>query len=200
MKFDPIDVNGKDLQVGDWVRVLCVALSIRNMPDETKTAFSKAVGETLQIESLDEIGYLELDFWPKFGCDTIWLDPFCVERFRRHKKLSKRFKKILELNKGFERPEFVFIYTAKWPQNGTYEDSLACFDFEDWDIVIGHGWSVWSEDRRIEGTLSIHKHKKNSLERIKNYRLIVKSLNYFENIKVGEIQSRESNLLGLRRS
>ena len=151
----------------------------------------QAVGETLQIESSDEIGCLELDFWPKLGCDTIWIEPFCVERFRRYKKLSKRFKKILELKKELERPEFVFSYKAKWPQKGSYEESLTCFEFDDWEI--GHGWSVWPEERRIEGTLSIYKHKENSLQRMKSCHQYVKSLNYFDIIEVGEIHSRESN-------
>ena len=87
MKIAPIDINGKNLRVGDWVRVIAVPLSIQNMPDDSKEAFSRAVGETLQIESFNEIGYLELDFWPKLGCDTIWLEPYCVQRFRRYKSI-----------------------------------------------------------------------------------------------------------------
>ena len=191
MKYKPIDIKGKDLQLGDWVRVIAVPLSIQDMPNDTKIAFSKAVGETLQIESFDETGCLELDFCSKLGCDTIQLEPFCVERFRRYKKFSKRFQKILKIKKELELPEHIFTYKAIWPVNGDYDSSLDCFEFEDWEI--GHGWAVWEEERRIEGTFSIHKHKKNSLDRIQLCRQFVSSINYFEHIEVSEIKTRESN-------
>ena len=98
MKIDPIDINGKSLQVGDWVRVIAVPLSIQNMPDDSKEAFARAVGETLQIVSFNEIGCLELDFWPKLGYDTIWLEPYCVQRFR--KNIVKDLKRYLNLMKN----------------------------------------------------------------------------------------------------
>jgi hypothetical protein len=70
-KMDIVDASGKSLQIGDWVRVIAVPLSIQNMPIETKTVFSKAVGKTFQIEDIHESGELELDLWPKVGLDTI---------------------------------------------------------------------------------------------------------------------------------
>ena len=98
----PIDANGKDLKIGDWVRVISVPTTINNMPKETKDAFSKAVGNTLQIEDFGEDGCLELDFYPKLGLDTIWLEPYCCVRFRRYKKYSKNFKKILKMRKEID--------------------------------------------------------------------------------------------------
>ena len=98
----PIDANGRDLKLGDWVRVVAVPLSISYMPQDSKDAFGKAVGETLQIVGFSEDGCVELDFYPKLGLDTIWLEPFCCIRFRRYKKLSKNFQKIMQLDKEYD--------------------------------------------------------------------------------------------------
>ena len=94
-KHPPIDMHGKDLRVGDWVRVLAVPISIRSMPSYSKEAFSNAVGNTFQIEAFDETGCLELEMWPKISLDTIWLEPFLVTRSRRYKQLSKSFQRRL---------------------------------------------------------------------------------------------------------
>jgi len=191
MKLDPIDINGKNLKVGDWVRVVAVPLSIQNMPDDSKEAFSRAVGETLQIESFNGIGCLELDFWPKLGCDTIWLEPYCVKRYRRYKKFSKRFKKILELNEELERPRYMFSYKVIWPVNGSHEESVLKLEYA--QIDIGQGWSVWPEERRMEGYFSILKHKVNALQKISKCRDHIGALTYFDKIEIGEIVTEESN-------
>ncbi len=94
---EPMDANGKDLKVGDWVRVISIPSSIKNMPKDTREAFSKAVGHTLQIEDFGEDGSLELDMWPKISLDSIWLEPYCCLRFRRYKKHSKHFQKIIKM-------------------------------------------------------------------------------------------------------
>ncbi len=72
------------------------------MSKETKRAFSKAVGHTLQIEAFGVDGCLELDFYPKLGFDTIWLEPYCCIRFRRYKRYSKNFQKILKMRKEID--------------------------------------------------------------------------------------------------
>ena len=182
-----IDIDGKDLQVGDWVRVIAVPLSISDMQTETKDAFSRAVGETLQIESVDESGCLELDFWPKLGFDTIWIEPDCVRRFRRYKELSSRFKKKLALSKELDGPKFTFSCKASWPENGSFEESMS--KIQDNQMYIGNSWKVWPEERRMEGDFTILQHRKNSLEKIKECREYVRALGYFENIEVGEIES-----------
>lgn len=102
-KYEPIDANGKDLQIGDWVKVIAAPLSVSSMPEESREAFSKAVGETLQIEAFDKLGCLELDFYPKLrSFDTIWLEPFLCTRFRRYKKLSNAFQKRLILSRELD--------------------------------------------------------------------------------------------------
>ncbi|MEE9338557.1 MAG: hypothetical protein V3U87_10785 [Methylococcaceae bacterium] len=98
----PLDANGTDIALGDWVRVISVPTSIKLMPQDSKDAFGKAVGETLQISGFREDGCVELDFYPKLGLDTIWLEPYCCIRFRRYKKFSENFKRILKLNKELD--------------------------------------------------------------------------------------------------
>lgn len=100
--YKAIDANGKSLKLGDWIRVISVPLSISQMPQDSKDAFGKAVGETLQIAGFREDGCLELEFYPKLGLDTIWLEPFCCIRFRRYKVLSKKFQAMQKLNKELD--------------------------------------------------------------------------------------------------
>jgi len=191
MKNEPIDMNGKGLRVGDWVKVLSVPLSICHMPDDSKDAFSRAVGNNFQIVDFDEIGCLELEFPKKLGGDFIWLEPNCVKRIRRYKEHSIKFKRLLELKKELERPQYFFSYKVKWPETGSYEASLKALEFEDWDI--GRGWSVSQEQRYIEGNFSIYIHKANSLERINQCRKFMKSLSCFEELEVGAVETRECN-------
>ena len=191
MKNEPIDINGKDLRIGDWVKVISVPLSICHMPDDSKDAFSRAVGENFQIADFDEIGCLELDSPKKLGGDFIWIEPYCVKRIRRCKTQSIKFRKLLELKKELERPQYFFSYKVSWPESGSYEDSLVALDFHDWDV--GRGWVVSHDERYIEGNFTIYIHKANSLERINQCRQFVISLSCFEKIEAGEVETRELN-------
>ncbi|MEE9344421.1 MAG: hypothetical protein V3U88_02320 [Methylococcales bacterium] len=102
-KYDSIDANGNDLRLGDWVKVIAAPTTISNMPKDSKESFSRAIGETLQIEAFNDIGCIELDFYPKLrSFDTTWLEPFLCVRFRRYKKFSKRFQQKLQLSREFE--------------------------------------------------------------------------------------------------
>ena len=87
-----VDARGRDLQLGDWVRVLQAPISIVGMPAESLAAFSSAIGLTLQVLSFDETGCLELHLHQKrIGWDTVWLEPFCVERSRRPRSPGRYF-------------------------------------------------------------------------------------------------------------
>ena len=88
--------HGQRSELGDWVRVIAVPLSVFRMPSDSKDAFSRAVGHTFQIEGFDETGCLEIDLWPKLSCDTIWVEPDCVERTRRQAQLSRAFETKLQ--------------------------------------------------------------------------------------------------------
>src|SRR5215510_13699516 len=93
LRHSSTDVAGREVQIGDWVRVVSVPASIARMPRASKRAFARAVGRTFQIEAFDELGCAELDLTGKVGFDTIWIEPFCVQRFRRPKKQSLQFRK-----------------------------------------------------------------------------------------------------------
>ncbi len=189
MENEPIDINGKNLRIGDWVKVILVPLSICHMPDDSKDAFSRAVGNNFQIADFDELGCLELEFPHRLGNDTIWIEPYCVRRIRRYKEHSVKFQKLMESKKELERPEYFFSYKATWPETGNYEESLKALDFEDMDI--GHGWSVSQEQRYIKGNFSIYIHKSNSLERINRCRQFVQSLSCFAKVEVGDVETSE---------
>jgi len=79
---DRVDIQGELLRLGDKVLVLAAPLSIKNMEWDTKTAFSRAIGKTLQIIGFGEDGSVELEMIPpRFrGWNTIWVEPFLVRR------------------------------------------------------------------------------------------------------------------------
>ena len=151
--FDVFDVQGKDLRVGDWVLVIAVPLSIRGMPEESKDAFSRAVGNTFQIESFDETGCIELDLWPKVSMDMIWVEPFCVKRFRRYKRLSKAFEQKLEWNSA---PRSI-RYKLQWEIILKDGVDLDKFGHDLIAFSSGGGFAVWPEQRRIKGSVYAEK-------------------------------------------
>ena len=108
------DVAGRDVKVGDWVRVVSVPDSIARMPGATKRVFSRAVGKTFQVEAFDELGCAELDLSGKVGLDTIWIEPSCVQRFRRPRKQSLRFRRTLMIRRKLDRPRWSLRYVAKY--------------------------------------------------------------------------------------
>jgi hypothetical protein len=118
------------------------------MPHATKQAFSRAVGKTFQVEAFDELGCAELDLSGKVGLDTIWIEPFCVQRFRRPKKQSLRFRKTLALQRKLDRPRWSLRYVAKYRRKDNPDrlvEQLQRFS-------IGHGWYVLKDRTEIHGT------------------------------------------------
>ena len=87
-----IDARGRELRLGDWVRVLQAPVSIVGMPSESLSAFSTAIGLTLQVLDFDDTGCLELNLHQKLRrWDTIWLEPYCCERSRRPRNAGRYF-------------------------------------------------------------------------------------------------------------
>ncbi|MBI3923606.1 MAG: hypothetical protein HY318_19460 [Armatimonadetes bacterium] len=145
----PIDALGKDLRVGDWVLVVAVPLSLRGMPEESRRAFSRAVGNTFQIESFDEFGYLELFLWPKISLDFIWIEPFCVRRSRRYRQLSKNFQRKLRVNAAPHPPRYELQFDIR------FKDGVDLMEFGTNLISNGSGggFATWPEQNRIEGSV-----------------------------------------------
>ncbi|WP_299981284.1 hypothetical protein [uncultured Pseudoteredinibacter sp.] len=89
-----IDIEGNELKLGDWVTVVIAPISILGMPNESLIVFSSAIGRNYQVMDIDNYGAVELHV-RRF--DTIYIEPFCLRRFRRYKKFSKPFQKQLAI-------------------------------------------------------------------------------------------------------
>jgi hypothetical protein len=78
----PHDVDGQPIRLGDRVLVLAVPTSIAGLDETAKTAFSRAVGRTIQVCGFGEDGSVELEMIPpRFRrWDTIWIEPQLVRR------------------------------------------------------------------------------------------------------------------------
>jgi hypothetical protein len=164
----PVDAQGKDLLVGDWVLVIAVPLSIHKMADESKRAFSRAVGNTFQIVAFDKTGCLELDLWPKVGLDTIWIEPSYVSRFRRYKRFSKSFQQKLELNATPQPPRYELKFDIRLKDGVNLEK----FAHSLIAVTTSGGFAVWPEQRRIRGCVYAKKSDVKALEKLENARKI----------------------------
>ena len=182
-KHAAVDLHGKDLRVGDWVRVLAVPLSIRDMPEESKDAFSRAVGHTFQIESFDETGCLQLQMWPKVSFDTIWLEPFCVERYRRYKRLSKAFQRTLERDAAPSPPRYEIEFDIKLKDGVDIEE----FGHHLVQFGTGGGFATWPRQRRIKGSVYVDKSESDAIARLEEVRRHVAESEQVESSYLGEI-------------
>ena len=178
----PIDSEGRDLKIGDWVRVIAAPLSIRGMPPESLKAFSRAIGLTFQIKRFDESGCLELHMWSKISFDTIWLEPFCVRRFRRYKRLSKAFNHEMELAAVPTPPRFACKFDARIKEGVDLES----FGFELIHLGTGGGFAVYPKERRIQGSVFVNQSAPNALELLQKMREITSQSDEIESIEISE--------------
>jgi len=184
-KHAPFDSDGRDLRIGDWVRVLTVPLSIKNMRHETKEAFSRAVGNTFQIEAFDDTGCMELDMWPKVSWDTIWLEPFCVRRFRRYKRLSNSFKRRFELRSAPRPPRYEVKFDIRLNEGVEIEE----FGFHLTSLASSGGFACWPTERRIKGSVYADKSEADPIDMLNDVRRVVAEselVNYFEVSEITE--------------
>jgi hypothetical protein len=182
-KHPAIDLNGKDLQLGDWVRVIMVPLLIRNMRVESKDAFSKAVGHTFQIEAFDETGCLELDMWPKICLDSIWLEPFCVKRLRRYKSNSLAFQKKLRDKNAPPPPHYKLQFDIRLKPGVDIET----FGHKIISMGSGGGFAVWPDDRRIKGSVDARKTEPDPIGLLEAARQFIVQSELIEFVEIGEI-------------
>ncbi len=144
-----IDSEGRDLELRDWVRVIAVPLSIRGLPQESLEAFSRAVGHTFQIEAFDDLGCLHLKMYPKISCDSIFIEPYCVSRFRRYKKLSKEYQRRLETLNAPQEPMWEFEFDARLKP----EADLETFGLDLIAMGTTGSFAVWQDQMRVKGTV-----------------------------------------------
>jgi len=71
-------------RIGDVIRVTCVPYAVkRDGPAETRSVFKRAVGKTFVVQGFGRYGHIQLDISKIQKLDTIWIEPDCVELFRR---------------------------------------------------------------------------------------------------------------------
>ena len=158
--------------------------SISRLPRATKQAFSRAVGKTFQIEVFDELGCAELDLSGKVGLDTIWIEPFCVQRFRRPKKQSLRFQKTLAIRRKLDRPRWSLRYVAKYrPKDNPDRMAEQLQRFS-----LGHGWYVLKDRTEIHGTFYGQDKTLRSKRRLEQLRKELRENDPFVSLRFGSIR------------
>jgi hypothetical protein len=182
--YVPIDAAGRDLSVGDWVRVASVPTSVATMPRQSKRVFSGAVGKTFQIEAFDEVGCAELNLRGKVGPDTIWIEPFCLVRTRRPTRYSVRFARILAIRRRLERPRWSLSYTAKYGNGTSPMRLLARLNRS---LRLGHGWYRIEKRRQIHGTFTTNDKKLSSRRQLEWLRFELKRSGLFDSLRIGRV-------------
>jgi hypothetical protein len=178
------DVAGRDVTVGDWVRVVSVPNSITRMPRATKQAFSRAVGKTFQIEAFDELGCAELDLSGKVGLDTIWIEPYCLRRFRRPRKQSLRFRRTLMIRRRLDRPRWALGYVAKYRQKDNPDSLVERLQ----RFPIGHGWYVLKDRTEIHGTFYAPDQTLRSKRRLEQLRKELRENDLFLSLRLASVR------------
>lgn len=186
IRHSPIDVVGRDIRVGDWVRVVSVPESIARMHRDAKRAFARAVGKTFQIEAFDELGCAELDLTGKVGWDTIWIEPSCVQRFRRPRRQSRRFRRVLETRRKLDRPRWSLSYVAKY-HPADHPDRLikSLLRFE-----MGQGCCVLPERNEIHGTFYAKDKRLSSKRRLERLKGELEESELFRTLHLGTVRLR----------
>ena len=182
--YPPTDATGRDLRFGDWVRVMRVPDSIAAMPRESRRAFSGAVGKTFQIEGFNELGLAELDLRGKVGWDTIWIEPFCLQRFRRPEKHSLRFRRLLAIRRKLDRPRWSFRYVARYRANEKPDRLVERLH----RFALSHGWYVVKDRREIHGTFYAPDKTSNSRQRLKQVRTALRESELFVSLRLASVR------------
>jgi hypothetical protein len=82
-RYAPLDDAGRDLRVGDWVRLVKLP-DLTGMPPETHDVFARALGKTFRIEWFDRHGLAHLDLTKKVArLHSVFVEPFLLHRTRR---------------------------------------------------------------------------------------------------------------------
>ena len=180
----PTDTAGRDLRVGDYVRVVSIPGSVATMPRRSKRVFSAAMGKTFQIEAFDEVGRAELDLHGKVGPDTIWIEPFCLMRTRRLSRYSVRFARILAIRKRLERPRWSLSYKAKYGNGISPMRLLARLNR---CLRLGHGWYRLEKRREIHGTFTTNDRRLSSRRQLERFRFQLKKSGLFYSLRIGRV-------------
>ncbi len=179
-----MDAAGRDLRIGDWVRIASVPDSVTAMPRASRRAFSAAVGKTFQIEAFNRVGCAELDLSAKVGPDTIWIEPFCVVRTRRPKTRSARFSRVLAIQRKLKRPRWSFSYTVRYRARSPLRRLVQL----NASLGFGHGWYVLANRKEIHGRFSTYDRKASSRRQLERLRLQLKKSGILGSLRVSQVR------------
>jgi hypothetical protein len=71
-------------RIRDVIRVVRVPSAVeKDSPRDTRSIFKKVLGNTFVVRGFGPYGHLELDVSKIRRLDTIWIEPDCVQLFRR---------------------------------------------------------------------------------------------------------------------
>lgn len=85
--LQPLDRQGRTIEIGDWVRLIRIPPALAAMPRATKVVFRKALGKTFKVEGFNPVGMAELDLTQKVAkFNTIWVEPDCLQISRKKRQ------------------------------------------------------------------------------------------------------------------
>lgn len=85
--LQPIDQEGRTIEVGDWVRLMKIPPAIAPLPRATKILFRRALNQTFKVEGFNTAGLAELDLTRKVAkLNTIWVEPDCLRISRKKRQ------------------------------------------------------------------------------------------------------------------
>ena len=141
------------------------------------------MGQTFQIISFDDIGCLHLDLWPKLGMGTIWLEPYFTRRYRRYKRLSKSFQKVLDRYAAPRPPRYEVEFDITLKEGIDVEE----FGQRLLDLGTSGGFACWPKDRRIKGSVYADKSEPDAMEMLEEAKRAIAESEHIEFHDVGEV-------------
>ena len=74
----------RPFNIGDVIRIMRIPPVVQsNSPPETRRLFKQALGSTFVVRGFGRYGHIELDVSKIEPLNTIWIEPDCVQLFRR---------------------------------------------------------------------------------------------------------------------
>ena len=71
-------------RIGDVIRIIRIpSVVLQDAPAETRRVFKRALGNTFVVRDFDGYGHIELDVSKVERSNTIWIEPECLQLFRR---------------------------------------------------------------------------------------------------------------------
>jgi hypothetical protein len=76
--------------IGEVVRIARIPPAVREAPAETRRLFERAAGCTFVVRGFSPYGHVELDVSKIERQNKIWVEPDCLQLFRRRPRRQHR--------------------------------------------------------------------------------------------------------------